>query len=265
MDVNRGIVVVTGGGQGVGRAVAERLLADGEGVVVVEVREEAVDWMSPFIESGRARTVVGDAGRDEVASRAADAAAGLGTLTGWVNNAAIFRDAWLHEARGEAVAELVGANLRPCLAGSAAAIRSFRANGTAGAIVNISSHQAQRAVSGALPYATAKAAVEGLTRALAVDYGPWGIRVNTVALGSIETERMASLLADGAVAERAAFDRTMRELHPLGRPGRAEEAADVVAYLLSDRASFVSGAVIPIDGGRAAQGPDPEAQRLEPE
>ncbi|MQM27580.1 SDR family NAD(P)-dependent oxidoreductase [Glycomyces albidus] len=263
MEANSGVVVVTGGGQGVGRAIAERLLADGTGVVVVELREEAVAWLRPFAASGRARAVVGDAGRDEVAARAAERAAEIGTLTGWDNNAAVFRDAWLHEDGGGPVADLIGANLRPCLAGSAAAVASFRAAGTAGAIVNVSSHQAQRAVGGALPYATAKAAVEGLTRALAVDYGPWGIRVNAVALGSIRTERMASMLEEATEAERAASDRAMRELHPLGRPGRAEEAADVVAYLLSDRASFVSGAVVPVDGGRAAQGADPEARRLD--
>lgn len=257
------VVVVTGGGQGVGRAVAERLLSEGKCVVVVELRAEAVSWMESLRDEGRGRAVVGDAGDDEVAASAAELAAELGTLTGWVNNAAVFRDAWLHEAGGEAVCELIEANLRPCLAGSAAAIRAFRATDVHGGIVNISSHQARRAVSGALPYATAKAAIEGLTRALAVDYGPWGVRVNAVALGSIVTERMESLSAEGSEAERAAFARTMAELHPLGRPGRAAEVADTVAYLLSARASFVSGAVVPVDGGRAARGPDPEARRPE--
>jgi len=283
------VVVVTGGGQGVGRAIVERLIADGKAVVVIELHEATIDWMRPLIDARRAIAVLGDAGDDEVATRAAAAAAELGTCTGWVNNAAVFRDAFLHEAGGAAVAELIAANLRPCLAGSAAAIRAFRATSSAsgtgttnygpsvggapgsgpsgpaggsalGSIVNVSSHQAQRAVSGALPYATAKGAIEALTRALAVDYGPWGIRVNAVALGSIVTPRMASHLAESPEPDRAAFARTMRELHPLGRPGNAAEAADAVAYLLSDRASFISGAVIPVDGGRAAQGPDPEAR-----
>ncbi|PRY57247.1 SDR family NAD(P)-dependent oxidoreductase [Glycomyces artemisiae] len=248
-------VVVTGGGRGVGRAVAERLLGGGDAVVVVETAP--VPWLEPLAAAGRAAVVVGDAGEDAVAARAAEAAASLGTLRGWVNNAAVFRDAWLHEAGGAAVAELIRANLQPCLAGAGAAVRAFLAAGTGGAVVNVSSHQAQRAVGGALPYATAKAAVEGLTRALAVDYGPLGIRVNAVALGSIATERM------DAVPDRAAFARRMRELHPLGRAGEGAEVADAVAYLLSDAASFVTGAVLPVDGGRAAQGPDPEARRLD--
>src|SRR5207244_7796813 len=93
------------------------------------------------------------------------------------------------------VSELISANLSLAVTGCATAVRRFLAAGTGGAIVNVSSHQAQRAVRGALPYATAKAAIEGLTRALAVDYCPRGIRVNAVALGSISTERYQQLLA----------------------------------------------------------------------
>jgi NAD(P)-dependent dehydrogenase (short-subunit alcohol dehydrogenase family) len=121
----------------------------------------------------------------------------------------------------------------------------------AGAIVNVSSHQAARPVAGALPYATAKAAIEGLTRATAVDYGPRGIRANAVALGSIETERFDESLRPG-----------LELLHPLARIGRPDEVGAVVAHLLSDEASFVSGAIIPIDGGRSAWGPDAEERRL---
>jgi NAD(P)-dependent dehydrogenase (short-subunit alcohol dehydrogenase family) len=123
-------------------------------------------------------------------------------------------------------------------------------------IVNVSSHQAQRAVRGAAAYATAKAAIEGLTRALAVDYGPAGIRVNAVALGSIGTERYA-VLRDARGPE---LDEQMAALHPLGRVGRPEEVAAAVAYLLSDEAGFVTGVTLPVDGGRAAQGQDPEAR-----
>src|SRR6185503_1550641 len=106
-----------------------------------------------------------------------------------------FRDAWLDEAGAAEVIALIGSNLNPAVVGCAAAVRAYLRSGRPGAIVNVSSHQAQRPVRGSLPYATAKAATEGLTRALAVDYGPRGIRVNAVALGSIATERYDALLA----------------------------------------------------------------------
>lgn len=253
MEQRRAVHVITGASGGVGRGIAEALLQDGAGVVVIDVT--ATEWLDG-VEHGSA--IVGDAADAAALSAAIEAARELGELRGWVNNAAVFRDAWLHEAGSDAVLDIVDAILRPTVAGTFAALQEFLRTGTGGSIVNISSHQAQRAVRGALPYAVAKAAIEGFTRATAVDYGPRGIRTNAVALGSIVTDRYTRHLEGLDLASRSAVERQIAHLHPLGRPGGTDEVARAVAFLLSDAASFINGAVVPVDGGRAAQGIDPE-------
>lgn len=235
-----GSVVITDGGTGVGKATAQLLLGKGLDVTILVL--DAPDWAHD-----RLTVVVGDAADPSDVARAADS--GPQPLIGWVNNAAVFDDAVLHE-HPEAVLETIAANLVPAVVGTAEAVRRFLAQGSRGAIVTVSSHQAQRPVSGAMGYAVAKSALEGLTRATAVDYGRRGIRANAVALGSIVTERFeGDVLATGAY-------------HPMDRMGEASEAAEAIAWLLSNPAGFVNGAVLPVDGGRSVWGRDPEERLL---
>jgi NAD(P)-dependent dehydrogenase (short-subunit alcohol dehydrogenase family) len=247
--------VVTGGGRGIGKAVVERLLGEKNTVVAIERDPDALAWAGP-----RVMPVIGDAADEEVAAWAADLAQESGTLRGWVNNAAVFRDASVHASPIAEVRALIAANLDLAVVGCATAVRHFLAAGIPGAIVNVTSHQATRAVPGSLPYATAKAATEGLTRALAVEYGRRGIRVNAVAPGTVATERYESFLASRTAEEAAAVEEQLATLHPLGRVATPGEVAAVVAYLLSDEAAFVNGATVPVDGGRTVLGLDPEAR-----
>src|SRR5215207_1544481 len=143
MEQRRAVHLVTGASGGVGRSIAEALLRNGAGVVVVDVAP--AEWLQDVAQGA---AIVGDAGDAAVLAAAIEWARELGELRGWVNNAAVFRDAWLHEAGSDAVLDIVDAILRPTVAGASAALQEFLRTGTRGSIVNVSSHQAQRAVRG---------------------------------------------------------------------------------------------------------------------
>lgn len=198
-------------------------------MVILDADGPAAAWATSSRLSGRLSVIVGDAGDPAAAEEAVAAARERAGLRGWVNNAALFRDVSLHgDGPGEVLAA-IGANLAPAVVGSATAVGRFAAQGGGGSIVNVSSHQASRPATGALAYATAKAAIEGFTRAMAVEYGPVGVRVNAVALGSIDTERYRGLLQASPPAEAARIEEEMARLHPLGRIGTASEVAAVEA------------------------------------
>ncbi len=239
------VAIVTGAGQGIGRAIAERLAADGAAVVVADLNMDTAAHVAQSIETagGRALTVRADVTDPADAERlAAETERQLGRIDVLVNNAGILRSTRAAEVTAAEWHLVVDANLTGAFLCARFAYPALRASGH-GRIVNVAS-MAGRATStlGGVHYTTAKAGVLGLTRHLAREWARDGITVNAISPGIVDTPMVRGSTDHARMAQVLASI-------PLGRLAEPAEIAALIAFLASDEAAYITGANVDIHGG----------------
>ena len=267
MEFRGKIALITGGAGGIGKATARRLLEEGASVVLNGRRQDVLEAAQAELDPSNERTalVAGDASGPELAERlVATAVERFGGVDVLVNSTGIFRPTAFLEQSEEHVEEALDSILRPTFYVAQAAARQMVETGAGGAIVNVGSMWALDAIS-ATPtsaYSAAQAGRHALTKNLAIELAPYGIRVNTVALAFVETPAYERFM-DPEQA-RDVLD-SVNGFHPLGRHGYPGDVVEAILFLASERASWITGTTLPIDGGVLAgrnappDGPKPEA------
>lgn len=236
------IALITGSAQGIGYACAEALAADGAQLILADIKEEVgesakqLDAISSYV------CDMGDA--KQIDDMFDDIEAKFGAVSMLVNNAGIAMPGDFLTYDLEAFERVININLRGVFVATQRAARAMIDHGVEGAIVNMSSINAQVAIPAIPAYCASKGGVMQLTKASALALAPHNIRVNAVGPGSIDTEMMAGVNANPE-ALKTALSRT-----PLKRIGAAKEIADVVAFLCSKKSSYITGETIYVDGGR---------------
>ena len=244
----RRAMLVTGGSSGIGRACARALGAEGARVGIAGRRRERLDEVAAAIrESGGDALVLEGDVRDEptCARWVEETEQAFGPLSGLVNAAGVLGNGGVDTADVAEWDRIMDSNVRATFLMTRAASESLKR--ARGSVVNLSSVAGWRPYAGIAAYCVSKAAVDMFTRCAALDLAPYGVRVNAVNPGVVVTELHT---VTEAVADYPAFLERSKGTHPIGRVGNVEEVAGLILYLLSEDAGWVTGACMPIDGGR---------------
>ncbi|HEX5616530.1 MAG TPA: SDR family oxidoreductase [Acidimicrobiia bacterium] len=241
-----GVVVVTGGGSGIGRATALAASAEGASIAVLDVHGDHAEETRELVEvaGGRALAVAVDVADDDAVAHAVARARDLGRITGVVTAAGIFHGPDLAPAHEVAIADfrhVLSVNLGGTFSTIKHALPDLVDGG--GAIVTIASTAALRGHGFGAGYTASKGGVDALTRLLAVQYGPHGVRANCVCPGGVDTPMTGGVFATDDAVARA------KKAIPLGRYADASDIAEVVVFLLGRGARYVTGQTVPVEGG----------------
>jgi len=252
------VVLITGGGSGLGRASAIRLAEEGAKLVLVDVSEQglaaSVEAIATAVPGAEVLTLIADVSKEaDVDGYVAATLEKFGRIDGFFNNAGIEgRQNLTENFTADEFDKVVAINLRGVFLGLEKVLKVMREQGS-GHVVNTASVGGIRGVGNQSGYAAAKHGVVGLTRNSAIEYGQYGITINAIAPGAIWTPMVENSMkqVDPENPRKAAEEYV--QINPTKRFGEAPEIASVVAFLLSDDASFVNAAVVPIDGGQSAK------------
>uniref|UniRef100_A0AAU2VXC6 SDR family oxidoreductase n=2 Tax=unclassified Streptomyces TaxID=2593676 RepID=A0AAU2VXC6_9ACTN len=248
IDLTDDVVLVTGAARGIGAAVATAAAAAGARVGLLDIDGDGARRTARLIGTAASWAECDITSEDQVHDAVTALSTELGPVTGLVNNAGRNSYADVVTMTTQQWDEVFGVDLKGAWLMARSVLPGMTDRGR-GAIVNIASMHATMTCPGMFPYASAKAGLVGLTRSMALEVGPRGVRVNAVSPGYIETD----LLAEYFEQEQPDVRREAESKHILGRLGTPEQVASVVAFLLSDAAGFVTGADWAVDGGVSAR------------